>query len=76
MADAVEQALLLPGDMADLRSMRKHEVFLNLKKDLALVSSLIAPFPLFHFFYTHTCAFLVLYSYSYIFSLTFVLLLP
>lgn len=40
MADAVEQALLLLGDMADLRSMRKHEVFLSLKMDLALVSLL------------------------------------
>ena len=39
VADAVEQALL-PEDMADLRSMRKHEVFLSLKRDLALVSSL------------------------------------
>ena len=46
VADAVEQALLLPEDMADLRSMRKHEVFLSLKRDLALVSSLTAPFPI------------------------------
>ena len=38
MADAVEQALLLLGDMADLRTMKKHEVFLSLKRDLALVS--------------------------------------
>ena len=38
MADAVEQALLLPENMADLRSMRKHEVFLSLKRHLALVS--------------------------------------
>jgi len=40
VANTVEQALLLSADMADLRSMRKHEVFLNLKKDLALVSLL------------------------------------
>ena len=38
VADAMEQALLLPEDMADWRSIRKHEVFLNLKRDLALVS--------------------------------------
>ena len=38
MANAVEQALLLPTDMADLRSMRKHEVFLSLKRDLVMVS--------------------------------------
>ena len=41
VVDAVEQALLLPEDMDDLRSMRKHEVFLSLKRDLSLVSSLL-----------------------------------
>ena len=44
VADAVEQALLLPKDMADLRSLRKHEVFLSLKRDLTLVS-LLTTFP-------------------------------
>lgn len=34
MANVVEQALLLPRDMADLRSLRKHEVFISLKRDL------------------------------------------
>ena len=29
---------MLLRDMANLRSMKKHEVFLSLKKDLALVS--------------------------------------
>ena len=38
VADAVEQALLLPEDMVEWRSMRKHEVFLSLKRDFALVS--------------------------------------
>ena len=38
VANTVEQMLLLLGDIANLRSMRKHEVFLSLKKDLALVS--------------------------------------
>ena len=37
VADAVEQALLLLGDMAELRSMRRHEVFLSLKRYLAMV---------------------------------------
>ena len=45
VADAVEQALLLPGDIANLRLMRKHKVFLSLKRGLNLVSSLIAPLP-------------------------------
>ena len=35
VADAVEQALLLPNDMTELRTLRTHEVFLSLKKDLA-----------------------------------------
>ena len=39
VADAAEQALLLV-DMADLREMRKHKVFLSLKRDLTLVSSM------------------------------------
>ena len=50
VADAVEQALLLPGDMANLRSMRKHEICLSLKRGLALVSSLITPLPSLFFF--------------------------
>jgi len=59
VVDAVKQALLLPGDMANLRLMRKHEVFLGLKRDFALVSSPIASFPhplfSFFFFYTYIC---------------------
>jgi len=47
IADAVEQALLLPEDMAELRSLRKHEVFLSLKRDFVMVS----PLPTLHFFY-------------------------
>ena len=44
VADALEQPLLLPQDMADLRTMKKHKVFLTLKMDLALVSfSLFSP---------------------------------
>ena len=41
VADAVEQALLLPEDMAELRGMRRHEVFLSFKRYLAMV----CPFP-------------------------------
>ena len=37
IVDAMDQALLLPGDMAKLRSMRRYEVFLNLKRYLAMV---------------------------------------
>ena len=44
VADAVEQSLLLPKDMVDLRSMRQYEVFLELKRDLAMVSLFLCPF--------------------------------
>ena len=37
VADALEQPLLLPQDMADLKTLRKYEVFLTLKRDLAMV---------------------------------------
>ena len=37
VANALEQPLLLPQDMADLRTLKKHEVFLTLKRDLAMV---------------------------------------
>ena len=37
VANAMKQSLLLPKDMVDLRSIRKHEVFLGLKRDLAMV---------------------------------------
>ena len=44
MANLVRPALLLSTDMVDLRSMRKHEVFLGLKRDLAMVSTLTLSF--------------------------------
>ena len=37
VANAMEQSLLLPKDMVNLRSIRKHEVFMGLKRDLAMV---------------------------------------
>jgi len=37
VASAVEGALLLPKDMAELRNLRKNEVFLNLKRYLGMV---------------------------------------
>jgi len=40
IAHAVEQNLLLPKDMADLRSLRQHEVFLGLKRDLVTILTL------------------------------------
>ena len=57
VADAMEQALLLLEDIADLRSLRKHEVFLSLKRDLAMVSLLST---LLSFFHTCTYTLLIL----------------
>ena len=37
VASALEGALLLPDDMAELRNIRKNEVFLNLKRYLDMV---------------------------------------
>lgn len=38
MANSVEQMLLLPRDITKLRNLKKHELFLSLKKDMALVN--------------------------------------
>ena len=36
VASALEEALLLPNDMAKLRSIKMHEVFFNLKRYLGI----------------------------------------
>ena len=41
VANTLKQPLLLPQDMADLRTLKKHEVFLTLKRDLAMVCTLV-----------------------------------
>lgn len=48
VANAMEQALLLSKDMANLRSMRRHEFFLSLKREFAKISPSISS--LFFFF--------------------------
>ena len=37
VADALERSLLLPVDMAELGVLRKHEVFLSIKRYLGMV---------------------------------------
>ena len=37
MADALKRSLLLPVDMAELRNLRRQEVFLNMKRYLGMV---------------------------------------
>lgn len=40
VAEVLEQPLLLPKDMDALKNMRQQDLFMSLKKDLALVSFL------------------------------------
>ena len=54
VASALEEALLLPNDMAELQSIRRHEVFLNLKRYLGMVCS----YPPFLFLFLHLYGYL------------------
>ena len=49
IANAMEQALLLPKDMDELRNLKKHKLFLSVMRDLALVRFLYI-----HFFFFFT----------------------
>ena len=51
MANALEQPLLLPQHMAALRILKKHEVFLTLKRGLAMVSCCCCFFIYFYLFF-------------------------
>ena len=51
MADALQQPLLLPQDMAAYRSSNHPDLFLSLKWDLAMVSNSVHSF--FIFVYLH-----------------------
>ena len=37
VADAMEKSLLLPTDMADLKNLRRQELFLSMKRYLSMV---------------------------------------
>ena len=37
VANALERSLLLPADMADLKNLRRQEIFLSMKKYLGMV---------------------------------------
>ena len=45
VANALERSLLLPTDMKELKSMRRQEVFLSMKRYLARVRLLILVTP-------------------------------
>ena len=63
MANSVEQAFLLPRDMVELHNLKKHEMFLFLKRDLALVRVHTILLLVLSFF----CFFFVIYIYIYYF---------
>ena len=44
LAQALEQPLLLPKDMDALRRMRQFDLFMSLKRDLAMVSTVSSAF--------------------------------
>ena len=46
VADVLERTLLLPNDMAELRNLRRQEVFLNIKRYLGMVRFLTLANPL------------------------------
>ena len=55
MADTLERSLLLPANMPELRSLRRQEVFLNIKRYLGMVRlpTLVVSMMLVPWFLTH-----------------------
>ena len=55
MADTLERSLLLPANMAELGSLRRQEVFLNIKRYLGMVRlpTLVVLMMLVPWFLTH-----------------------
>ena len=55
VVDALERSLLLPTDMAELRGLRRQEVFLSIKRYLGMVRlpTLMVPLILVLWFPTH-----------------------
>ena len=84
VASALEETLLLPKDMVELRGLRRNEVFLKAKRCLGMVCIVIFLISFFPFFFLlgitliscYLCVYtlLLLYIYIYIFFV-FVLLL-
>ena len=64
--------LLLPRDMNELRNLKKHEVFLSLKRDLALVRFL-APALFLSLLLCHVCVFHTILSLGLIISYYFLI---
>lgn len=62
LVDFIGQALLLPKDMEELRNFKKHEIFLSIKRDLAMVRTWLIvqlPYYLVYGFVLHLRLFLL-----------------
>ena len=61
VADALERSLLLPADMADLKNLRRQELFLSMKRYLGMVrfQHLWLCWPLFPGYQFTPCLFLL-----------------
>ena len=57
VASALEQTLLLPKDMVELRGFRRNEVFLHTKRFLGMICA-----------YFYTATFVFLFSFFYLFD--------
>ena len=53
LADALQQPLLLPRDMEGLRKTRQPELFMSLKRDMAMVSRIFYLVPYYAPYYCH-----------------------
>ena len=62
VGEALEQPLLLPKDMDALRKMRQQDLFLSLKRDLALISALFDIFLLDITMFFSSSSFLLFFS--------------
>ena len=69
VAEALEQSLLLPQDMEAYRTFIHHELFLSLKRDLAIVSDSVhlSSFILISLYFIVKVIFYDYYFYYYIF---------
>ena len=68
VAEALEQSLLLPQDMEAYRTFNHPELFLSLKRDLAMVSDFVY-FPSFILISLHFIVKVIFYYYYYFYFL-------
>ena len=83
VASVLEETLLLPKDMVELRGLRRNEVFLKAKRCLGMICIVIFLISFFPFFFLlgitliscYLCVYTLLLLYIYIYFFVFVLLL-